>query len=550
MTTVRNRTIRTSRTSRTTAVLATLGLVTASLVVGWAEPAAAVRLPGSNIYVGYAYDKNPPTFFPSPWQGDANVNFVGLRGEAYDGGAIRIDNPTGSPITVEKVTVTIGTKFFDIWPSNMVVPPKAGGVDGKLIITQMGPETFDTSEADAGPCDAPNSIKPVIDITVGGETSGYLDVNQILNTGGRDSGGCPLGTNESLQWLALETAVNPAPSVNLAPTIVATDQSIAFREALVFTVATADAEGDPRVITARGLPGASRLTDNGNGTATVAVPPGTAPGSYPVTFWVQDPFHAPVGVSVTLTVGPPAGYWLTATDGGIFAFGSADFFGSTGDIVLNRPVVGMTATPTGNGYWFVASDGGIFSYGDAEFFGSTGDLRLNKPVVGMASTPSGKGYWLVASDGGIFSFGDAPFYGSTGNLTLNQPVVGMAATPTGGGYWFVAADGGIFSFGDAQFYGSTGDLRLNRPVVGMAATPSSQGYWFVASDGGIFSFGDAGFFGSTPSLAAPVVGMAAASQTGYWMVGADGAVFPFGDAGFFGSMRGTPLNKPVVGMAV
>jgi hypothetical protein len=80
----------------------------------------------------------------------------------------------------------------------------------------------------------------------------------------------------------------------------------------------------------------------------------------------------------------------------------------------------------GGGYWLVASDGGIFAFGDAGFFGSTGGQPLNKPVVGMASTPDGKGYWLVASDGGIFSFGDASFLGSTGGQTLNQPIVGMA----------------------------------------------------------------------------------------------------------------------------
>ena len=33
--------------------------------------------------------------------------------------------------------------------------------------------------------------------------------------------------------------------------------------------------------------------------------------------------------------------------------------------------------------------------------------HLNRPIVGMAATPDGKGYWLVASDGGIFAFGDA-----------------------------------------------------------------------------------------------------------------------------------------------
>jgi len=32
----------------------------------------------------------------------------------------------------------------------------------------------------------------------------------------------------------------------------------------------------------------------------------------------------------------------------------------------------------------VASDGGIFAYGDAGFFGSQGATPLNKPIVGLA----------------------------------------------------------------------------------------------------------------------------------------------------------------------
>jgi len=36
-------------------------------------------------------------------------------------------------------------------------------------------------------------------------------------------------------------------------------------------------------------------------------------------------------------------------------------------------------------YWLVASDGGVFSYGDASFFGSTGSLKLNQPIVGASA---------------------------------------------------------------------------------------------------------------------------------------------------------------------
>jgi hypothetical protein len=162
------------------------------------------------------------------------------------------------------------------------------------------------------------------------------------------------------------------------------------------------------------------------------------------------------------------GYWLAASDGGIFTYGNAQFYGSTGNIHLNQPIVGMAATPDGKGYWLVASDGGIFTEGDAQFYGSTGNIHLNQPIVGMAATTDGGGYWLVASDGGIFTEGDATFYGSTGNIHLNKPIVGMAATPDGKGYWLVASDGGIFTEGDAQFYGSAGNIALNKPIVGMA----------------------------------------------------------------------------------
>jgi len=214
------------------------------------------------------------------------------------------------------------------------------------------------------------------------------------------------------------------------------------------------------------------------------------------------------------------GYWLVASDGGVFSYGNAGFFGSAGALHLNAPIVGMAAVPGGSGYWLVASDGGIFNYGNAGFFGSAGSLALNAPVVGMAVTHDGGGYWLVASDGGIFSYGDARFAGSTGATALNAPVVGMAATHDGGGYWLVAADGGIFSYGDAVFSGSTGSVHLDAPIVGMAATPDGGGYWFVASDGGVFSYGDARYFGSLggTQLAAPVVGMAAdPGGSGYWL---------------------------------
>jgi hypothetical protein len=88
--------------------------------------------------------------------------------------------------------------------------------------------------------------------------------------------------------------------------------------------------------------------------------------------------------------------------------------------------MGITTTPDGKGYWLVAADGGVFAFGDAGYYGSTGNTVLNEPIVGITTTPDGKGYWLVAADGGVFAFGDADFYGSTGAQVLNEPIVGTA----------------------------------------------------------------------------------------------------------------------------
>jgi hypothetical protein len=252
---------------------------------------------------------------------------------------------------------------------------------------------------------------------------------------------------------------------------------------------------------------------------------------------------------------PENGYYLFGQAGEIAGFGNDNYLSYLNGaqyVNLNAPIVGMAPTPDGGGYWMVATDGGVFSSGDAGFYGSTGNIHLNEPVVGMTATPDGKGYWFVASDGGIFAYGDAAFYGSTGGQHLNQPIVGMAATPDGRGYWLVASDGGIFAYGDAQFFGSTGAIHLNEPVVGMVPTPSGDGYWFVASDGGVFAYGDAQFYGSTGAihLNSPIVGMTGAPDgAGYWFTASDGGVFNYGSAGFFGSLGGTGIND-VAGMSL
>jgi hypothetical protein len=265
---------------------------------------------------------------------------------------------------------------------------------------------------------------------------------------------------------------------------------------------------------------------------------------------IVDHYYGPATLQtlgdITQVGGPSGGvggYWINATDGGVFSFGNAQFYGSTGGMRLNKPVVGMAATHDGDGYWEVATDGGVFSYGDAHFWGSTGSIVLNQPMVGMAVTPDGGGYWLVASDGGIFAYGDAQFYGSTGSIQLNKPIVGMVPTHDGGGYWLVASDGGIFAYGDAGFFGSLGSSPPPTPIVGVAPTPDGGGYWMLEANGTVHGFGDAptvGAAGGSPSpssMKSPMTAMIPDySGQGFDAVDGSGQAFAFGDAPYFGDV--------------
>ena len=250
---------------------------------------------------------------------------------------------------------------------------------------------------------------------------------------------------------------------------------------------------------------------------------------------------------------PPAasgGYLTVAADGGVFSFGGQQYCGSTGNIALNKPVVGLAMTPDNGGYWLVAADGGVFCFGTAPFYGSTGAIHLNQPIVGLAATPDGRGYWLVAADGGVFTFGDAQFYGS-GASVPGVHVIGLASTPDGEGYWEATSNGTVLAFGDAGFFGDARSLTLAAPIVGIAPDPVTGGYWLVGADGGVFDF-NAPFLGSAGGipLRQPVVGLEATDDGGgYWLVAADGGIFSYGDAPFSGSEGGRRLNAPMVGIA-
>ncbi len=226
------------------------------------------------------------------------------------------------------------------------------------------------------------------------------------------------------------------------------------------------------------------------------------------------------------TAGPASAY---GNDQTVFVWGDAPFLGSPG----TDPPASLTdiaVMPDGKGYWISRSDGAVYHYGTANWYGDATATHGAAPIVGIARTPTAHGYWLVASDGGVFSFGDAQFRGSAFGLLAGSAVTAIAATPSGNGYWVLASNGGVFAFGDAGFFGSAFGALAGSSATAIAPTRSGDGYWVTAANGGVFTFGDASFFGSAwGSTVAPIVGIAHPGiAAGYYLLDAAGDLYLIG----------------------
>jgi hypothetical protein len=311
--------------------------------------------------------------------------------------------------------------------------------------------------------------------------------------------------------------------------------------------------------------------DIANGTVSAFVPPHSAGtvditvtspgGTSQVSTADQFTYLAPPPPPPSPPPPPPQhGYWLVGSDGGIFTFGSAQFYGSTGAFHLQRPVVGIVPTTDRRGYWLDASDGGVFAFGDSGYFGSIPGLglhpagsglpnSLDAPIVGMVPSADGGGYFMVASDGGVFAFGDAKFAGSCPGIGgCAGAAVAVMPDASGRGYWLVTQSGAVYAFGDAPYYGAPG--RQSVPVTSAVRTPDGRGYWILFANGAIAPYGDAGNFGAPvgalggPNPATAI--FATADGGGYWVASGSGGIYPYGDAPNDGSMAGTRLNGSII----
>jgi hypothetical protein len=157
--------------------------------------------PAVQVYVGYADTIHPGAQapqLPNPWSSSPNVVFQGA-GPDFDAGAVRIDNPSDTAVTVDRVSVDIDAQHLEIWPTGLRVPAHSSLILTQTRITSRDPlaTDFDTSEANPTNCQ-PSTETPVVHVTIAGKTRDYKDVERVLTAGGVDRGTC--GGQESHPW--------------------------------------------------------------------------------------------------------------------------------------------------------------------------------------------------------------------------------------------------------------------------------------------------------------------------------------------------------------
>jgi hypothetical protein len=281
--------------------------------------------------------------------------------------------------------------------------------------------------------------------------------NQLVVFGGQSTGGFSTFLQDT--WFLPSAPTPTVTTVNASPDAVTQGQSVSY------SATVTSSSGTPSgtvAFTAGATPLCTATLAHGSATCDATSAPlgtDTVTGSYG-----GDPTHAASVGTATLTVTSTQGYRLVGSDGGVYSFGSAGFFGSLPGLgISTNDIVGTAADPAGTGYWLVGSDGGVFSFGSAGYFGSLPGVGIStRDIVGMAADPAGTGYWLVGSDGGVYSFGSAASFGSVPGVGIStRAIVGMAADPAGTGYWLVGSDGGIYSFGSAGYFGSVPGVGIS-----------------------------------------------------------------------------------------
>ena len=389
----------------------------------------------------------------------------------------------------------------------------------------------------------------------------------------------------AIQDFTLTLTATAAPAFTSAAT-----DNVSSGTAFSFSVTTTGAP-TPAISLASGstLPTGVTLTDNGNGTASLAGTASVAAGTYKFMMQAVNGISPNALQVFTLTLTATAvPTTLTATLSGDGQSGNTVVVPSDMAVVGQATLNGSNASSAGGTVTYSIYSLSLFHFPMVSF-GSAG--LWYQPVTGAGTVAVTNGsvppsqpvtlsagvyFWQASYSGDALDSPSMSTLGAESEIVLAPPqcplgaswwsVLCLAVPPSppfphlaaSSGYDLVGQDGGVFVFPTNQrsgFYGSLPGLGISvNNIVGMVPSPDDRGYFLVGQDGGVFAFGDAPFLGSLPGLGYSlhdIMGIVPTRDNrGYFLVGQDGGVFAFGDAPFLGSLPGSGIHvNDVIGIA-
>ena len=158
----------------------------------------------------------------------------------YRAGAIRLDNPSPSPVIVDQVTIDLGRPgpVFQLW-QNVTVP-----ANGSAILTQTQDGNFNTSASPIVGCglalEQNETRIPKVTVAIAGTSTDYMDSAHVLDTGGFDSS---CRGNQSLEWRQIGGAGVESPGGSIQLTVDGAPHAVGTQDTT--TVQVSDAAGQP-----------------------------------------------------------------------------------------------------------------------------------------------------------------------------------------------------------------------------------------------------------------------------------------------------------------
>jgi hypothetical protein len=441
------------------------------------------------------------------------------------------------------------------------------GSDGNLLVTEAGLNTVPAGCTDGSQAACVNPSGAIARITPSGEVTTPITGLPSINAGpGNPGASGPSGltvVNGQIQFLTQNSNIDQTTG----------DQTYGPGGALLGSLLSAPlAGGTPTAETYMGTYEAQNNPDHGAGSGPPLNEPAIDSDPYGLTSYAgglaiadaaaNDVLLYKNGTLSTLAVLPTIPESLPAN-----ALGPGDPPVTT-EIQAQAVPTSLAVGP--DGALYIGELGGANDKGVASVYrlmnGQLTQFATGFSMIGdIAFDQAGRLLVLEMDQNGLLDSANPPTPGALIRINADgsQTVLASTGLEFPGGM-AVAKDGSIYVTNWSVLQGSDDpNLPPGTPIGGELLritddTPADQiganlgGYREVASDGGVFTFGSFGFYGSmggTP-LNKPVVGIASTPLSpGYWEVASDGGIFSFGTAQFYGSTGGMALNAPVVGMA-